>query len=274
MIAAMTGPNAGRPHRAVVAARYNLGVGAYTGLWSPIILPPARSVVEALDLRSTGLVLDIGTGSGALVPHIRAAAPGATVIGIDPAREMLRAAYHSSTLPTIQGDAVSLPLRTASVDAALLAFVLFHLSDPAAAMAEVARVLTGGGVLGSVTWVRDDPIRAYQEWDATLTDAGAPSLPAVRVDTGLNSPAGIDALVTGAGLHTARIWTEDLHHQWGPSTYWRFATGSGLNRMRLQQLDPTTRAEALERAHRRLQDLPIEAFTWTGQVVCAIATKP
>jgi SAM-dependent methyltransferase len=263
--------SAGRPRRGDVAARYDLGVDAYVSLWSPIILPPARSVVVALDLRSPGVVLDIGTGSGALVPHLRAAAPLATVVGIDPAREMLRVARDATAVANIQGDAVSLPLRAGSVDAALLAFVLFHLSDPAEAMGEVARVLTAGGVVGTVTWTREGLIPAYEEWDATLTAAGAPPLPAIRIDTGVDTPEGIETLFTGAGLHTVRIWTEDLRHQWDAATYWQLATGSGVNRMRLQQLDPTARTQVLDHARRRLDGLPLDAFSWTGKVLCAVA---
>jgi SAM-dependent methyltransferase len=265
--------SAGRPQRAEVAARYDLGVDAYVALWSPVILPPARSVIAALDLQSPCLVLDVGAGAGALVPHLRAAAPSATVVGIDPAREMLRVARHATALASIQGDAEALPLRAGSVDAALLAFVLFHLSDPASAMAEVARVLSADGVMGTVTWIRDDAIGAYQEWDAMLTAAGAPPLPPMRVDAGLNSPQGIETLLTNAGLVTTRIWTEDLQHQWDPSTYWQLATGFGVNRTRLQQLNPATRTEVLDHARERLDTLPPSAFSWTGQVLCAVATN-
>jgi ubiquinone/menaquinone biosynthesis C-methylase UbiE len=265
--------SAGRPGRSDVAARYDLGVDAYVSLWSPIILAPARSVVVALDLRSPSVVLDIGTGSGALVPHLRAAAPRATVVGIDPAREMLRVARDATAVAGIQGDAVSLPVRAGSVDAALLAFVLFHVSDPADAMGEVARVLTAGGVVGTVTWTREDVCPAFEEWDATLTAAGAPPLPAMRIDAGVDTPQDIEMLFTGAGLRTVRIWTEDLRHQWDAATYWQLTIGSGANRMRLQQLDSSVRTQVLHHARRRLDELPLDAFSWTGQVLCAVARQ-
>jgi SAM-dependent methyltransferase len=263
-----------RPQRADVAARYNLGVDAYVALWSPIILPPARAVIAALDVPPNARVLDVGSGSGALVPDIRIAAPGVIVVGVDPAREMLLAARRATVLPAIQGDAATLPVRSGSIDAALLAFVLFHLTDPAAAIAEVARVLTVGGVVGTVTWIRDDLIAAFEEWDATLNEARAPALPSMRVDTGLDSPEGIEGLLAAAGLHTAQVWIENLEHQWDPPTYWQLATGSGVNRLRLQQLDPITRAHVLHRARQRLDALPLGAFNWTGRVLCAVATKP
>lgn len=270
----MTAVPAERPRRADVAARYDRGVDSYVALWSPVIVPPALSVIAALDLRWSRCVLDLGTGSGALVPHLRAAAPTATLVGLDASREMLRVARHATSLLAIEGDAVSLPLRTGSVDGALLAFVLFHLSDPAAAMAEVARVVAAGGTVGTVTWVRDGGTGAYDVWDAALTEGGAPALPAMRVDSGLDSSEAVDALLADAGLLTVQVWTEDLEHQWDPSTYWQLATGSGMNRARLDQLEPSVRAETLRRVRRRLDALPSDAFRWSGQVVCAVGAKP
>ncbi len=263
-----------RPRRVDVAASYDLGVDAYVALWSPVILPPARAVVTALGLGTAARVVDVGTGTGALVPSIRGAASGVTVVGLDPAREMLRAARDAAALPAVQGDAAALPLRDASVDAALLAFVLFHLCDPVLAIAEVARALAAGGRVGTVTWIRDDTIKAYEEWDATLSAAGVPPLPARRIDTGLDSPEAIDTLLSGAGLRATRIWTEALQHQWDPPTYWQQAAGSGPNRMRLQHLEAEARNDVLERARRRLDALPVDAFAWSGEVLCAVATKP
>lgn len=257
-----------------MAERYDLGVDSYVSLWSPVIVPPALSVIAALDLRSARRVLDVGTGSGALVPHLRIAAPGARVVGLDPSRRMLRFGRDATSLLAIEGDAVSLPLRDSSVDGALLAYVLFHLSDPAAAMTEVARVVGPGGAVGTVTWARDEDTVAGQVWDAALTEAGAPPLRALRVDAGLNSPEAMDALLADAGLLTLQIWTEDLEQRWDAPTYWKLATGSGFNRLRLDQLEPSARANALDRARQRLDVLPSEAFHWSGQVVCAVGAKP
>jgi SAM-dependent methyltransferase len=264
----------GRPRRAEVAASYDLGVEAYATVWGPVIQPPARSVVDALGLEPGSRVLDIGTGTGALVPAMRRAAAGVTVVGLDPAREMLRAARKTTMLSAVQGDAESLPLRDASFDAALLAFVLFHLSDPSLAMVEVARVLSPDGRVGTVTWIRDDTIKAGEEWDATLREAGVPPLAPRRVDIGLDSADGIDALLAGSGLRVSRIWTETLRREWDRSTYWKLVTGSGVNRVRLQQLEPAARNDVLELARKRLDALPVDAFAWSGQVLCTVATKP
>jgi demethylmenaquinone methyltransferase/2-methoxy-6-polyprenyl-1,4-benzoquinol methylase len=77
---------------------------------------------------------------------------------------MLRRCRSATGIPAIRCDALSLPVRDAAVDAVVLAFVLFHLSDPAQAVAEAARVLTCGGRVATVTWARDDPMEADELW--------------------------------------------------------------------------------------------------------------
>ena len=263
-----------RLQRTEVAAAYDQGVDAYVALWSPVILPAARAVVAALDLGPAARVLDVGTGSGALEPSIRAAATDGTIVGLDASPEMLRRCRSDTGIPVICCDAQSLPIRDAAVDAVILAFVLFHLSDPARAVAEAARVLAAGGRVGTATWARDDSMEADAVWDETLTEAGAPPLPASRVDTGLDDEDAISRLLAGAGRRPARIWREPLRHRWDPPTYYRFATGVGRNKKRLRQLNAGRRGEVLDRALKRLRALDPDAFAWTGETICAVATLP
>jgi SAM-dependent methyltransferase len=239
-----------------------------------VILPAAQALVAGLALGRGARVLDVGTGSGALVPSLQAAAADVTVVGLDASAEMLRQCRSATGIPAIRGDALALPFCDAAVDSVVLAFVLFHLADPAQAVAEAARVLTGGGRVGTATWAQDDSMEADAVWDETLSEAGAPPLPARRIDAGLDSTAAIDRLLTGAGLSPTRIWVEVLRNQWHPSAYYRYATGSGRSRQRLQQLGAAQRVEVLRRARKRLSTLGPDAFAWSGEVVCAVATQP
>ena len=260
-----------RPARADVAASYDLGVDGYANVWSAVILPPAQAVVAALDIPRRARVVDIGAGIGALVPSVKAAAPDATVIALDASSEMLRAARAQTDAVVAHTDALALPVRDGAADAVLLAFVLFHLSDPHQAVVEAARVLRAGGMVGTVTWASESPLPAYAVWDETLTAAGAGALAARRVDTGLDTPDAITELLAVGGFNEVRVWRETLHHQWTPDTYWKLASGSGLNRLRLQVLDDGTRADALARARDRLSNLPPQDFEWSGEVICAVA---
>ena len=262
-----------RPRRTDVAASYDRGVDAYVNIWSAVIQPPAKAVVAALDLPSRATVVDIGAGSGAMVPEIVRAAPAGVVIAVDASIEMLRAASERTQALMAHADALALPLRDESVDAALFAFVLFHLSDPLAALVEAARVLRAGGKLGTVTWSSESTMRAFTVWDQTLADAGAPGLRPRRVDTGLDSPEAVATALTAAGLEPLKTWRAPLAHQWTADTYWRLAAGSGVNRVRLDALDVATRAATLQRARQRLDSLDPADFAWTGEVVCAVAVR-
>jgi SAM-dependent methyltransferase len=262
------------PRRVDVAAAYDLGVDAYVSLWSPVILPPAQAVVAGLGLEGTPRVLDIGAGPGSLVSSILDVAPTAQVVALDASIEMLRAAADRTGARGVNGDALALPIGAATVDALLCAFVLFHLSDPSQAFAEAARVLRTGGRLGTVTWGREGATKASAVWEEAFADAGIGPLPPPRVDTGLDSPDAIDALLRGGGLAPQRIWLEMLTHRWEPATFWRLVTGTGVNRARLQLADPDTRARLLATVRARLDALDLDDFVWWGEVVCAVASRP
>jgi ubiquinone/menaquinone biosynthesis C-methylase UbiE len=90
------------------------------------------------------LVVDLGCGPGNSATHLRDRVPD--VVGIDPARAMLRRArQRDPRLLLVQGDGRSLPLRDRSVDAVTFHSVLYLLPDRAAALRETARVLRPGG---------------------------------------------------------------------------------------------------------------------------------
>ena len=118
-------------------------------------------------------MLDIGAGPGSLVSSILDAAPAARVVALDASIEMLRAAAAHQCLRH-QRRVLALPIGDATVDAVLSAFVLFHLSDPSCAVAQVARVLRTGGRVGTVTWAREATTKASAAWDEAFADAGVP----------------------------------------------------------------------------------------------------
>jgi len=134
-----------------------------------------RLTVRALALTGRERVLDVCTGTGDLAIEAVSAAGGgaAQVIGIDFAGEMLRVAQAKlrrrsfiSRIWLARGDATSLPLPDASVDAAMIAYGIRNVVDPGRACAELHRVLRPGGRLAILEFgsPRIPGIRTLYRW--------------------------------------------------------------------------------------------------------------
>ena len=96
-----------------------------------------------------GRVIDMGCGAGRFTKSM--ADDFAEVIGVDVSEGMLEVARANISAPNLDlrmGDGVTLPVETATVDAAFSAHVFQHLDSPALAranFAEIARILKPGG---------------------------------------------------------------------------------------------------------------------------------
>ncbi len=118
-------------------------------------------------------VLDIGAGTGANLAHLPEAVRRVIAVEPDPAlarRLRRRAADHPADIEVVGATAESLPLPDHSVDVAVATLVLCTVEDPAAAVAELHRVLRPGGRLLVIEHVVDrSPRRA--RWQRRLTPA-------------------------------------------------------------------------------------------------------
>ncbi|MCR6631287.1 MAG: metalloregulator ArsR/SmtB family transcription factor [Magnetospirillum sp.] len=113
-----------------------------------------KALVATFAGRAIHDLVDMGTGTGrvleVLAPHVERG------VGIDLSREMLavaranleRAGLHQCMVR--QGDITQLPLPAQSADAVTIHQVLHYATDPAAVVAEAARVLKPGGLLAIV----------------------------------------------------------------------------------------------------------------------------
>jgi SAM-dependent methyltransferase len=118
-----------------------------------------------------GELLDLGCGTGELARHLAAA--GYRVPGCDIAPLMLRqaaAADHGQAVRWIRLEPSwrALPFEVSSQDAVVAASVLEYVQDPAAVLAECARVLRPGGVLLCTVPNLAHPVR-WLEWLLVLS---------------------------------------------------------------------------------------------------------
>jgi len=90
-------------------------------------------------------VLEVGVGTGVVATGL--ATLGRTVVGVDISGDMLARAHDRLGSRVARADAHSLPVPPLAVDAAYLVWVLHLVGDPAAVVAECARVLRPGGRL-------------------------------------------------------------------------------------------------------------------------------
>ena len=259
---------------AILAELYSRRAGAYDELWSPVIRPPAERLLDNLPLAQARDVIDIGCGTGALLPHIQARAPRATLLGVDRSEGMLARARTKHSGPLALMDIQELDLPEGSFDVAVLAYVLFHLPDPKRCLEGVRRILRPGGSLGVVTWASEEPPSANAIWDEELTAAGARALQLPAVDTcdASDSPEKLSALLTAAGFEVDRVRTERIEHRWARQAHFEWHLQS-TSRVRVASLPPDLREGCLARVRQRLEDLADEEFVFRGGVLLAVASK-
>ncbi|MGE0178315.1 MAG: ArsR/SmtB family transcription factor [Sphingomonas sp.] len=142
-----------RADRAAAAQAY---FAAHAGEWDALrSLHIAESEVEAAIARALGdgaigRLIDIGTGTGRMIELFAPAADHA--LGVDRSPEMLRLARAKLaeaglTAELRQGDMYALPLPSGAADTVIVHQVLHYAHNPAAAVAEAARLLAPGGRL-------------------------------------------------------------------------------------------------------------------------------
>ena len=144
------------------------------GLWSRPVgevfldwLAPAKGLSWA----------DIGCGNGAFTELLVDRVAPRSIVGVDPSPEQLSYARQRHTAGIAQfsqGDAMTLPIADASVDAATMALVIFFVPDPRKGVAEMMRVVRPGGSVSAYAWDFLDGGFPWEPVHAELRELGLP----------------------------------------------------------------------------------------------------
>lgn len=200
-----------RPAGDPVPADHYAASGPRWALGAELVYRPiAAALVATSPHRLSGrTVLDAGAGTGAASAALRRRM--AKVLAMDLSTAMLTW-QAAARPPSAAADIRALPLPRAAVDDCVAAFVLNHLTDPVAGLAELARVTRPGGAVLATVFSNDSRSQARDRIDALAqaagwqvpgwyTEAKATAVPI------LGSHAAMAAAARQAGL--AGIYTEE-----------------------------------------------------------------
>ncbi|MDZ4306380.1 metalloregulator ArsR/SmtB family transcription factor [Allopontixanthobacter sp.] len=178
-------------------------------LHSPDVQVEAR-LLEALGDVPLGAVLDIGTGTGRMAEMF--APRAASIVALDKSLDMLRLAraklqhLPAGGVELVQGDFANLPFAAHRFDTVLLHHVLHFAQDPAAAIAEAARVTRPGGRIVIVDFAsheREELRERYAHARLGFTDNAMAEL---LEDAGYRASA---PLALHGGELVVKIWLGD-----------------------------------------------------------------
>jgi ubiquinone/menaquinone biosynthesis C-methylase UbiE len=108
-----------------------------------------RQMAARLDITPGSVVLDVGTGTGVIIPFLLQLVGGdGRVMAIDVAEKMLHRARiknFDGVVAYLNADVAHIPLPEASVDSVVCYSSFPHIQDKARALAEMYRVVKRGG---------------------------------------------------------------------------------------------------------------------------------
>jgi SAM-dependent methyltransferase len=119
-----------------------------------------------LDLTRPRTILDVGFGQGRTAAVLVRA--GHHVLGVDSSPTMVgqatarnRIACRDGRAVLRHGDGITIPFPDGSADGAITAHTIYFMPDPAATIADIARVLRPGGTLAIACRTSDDDTPAW-----------------------------------------------------------------------------------------------------------------
>lgn len=231
----------------------------YVGRWSRLV---AREFVRWLELPADGRWVEVGCGTGALTSALLETARPAMVTAADRSMEYVRHArtqMRDSRVHWIAAEASQLPVRSGVSGAAVSGLVLNFLPEPAAGVAEMARIVRTDGTVAAYVWDYAGRMELMRYlWDTAVELDPA----AAELDEGrrfpLCEPRALTELWEAVGLvHVEGRAIEVMTPFAGFEDYWRpFLGGQGPAPGYVMSLSDERREALRERLRARLPTLP------------------
>lgn len=165
-----------------------------------------EALLDMLPANAPATVLDIGSGTGYFACALGGRYPAASIIGLDIAEPMVRAAraHHGGRLQGLCADAEQLPLANASVDVIFSNLALQWCEDLPGAMREISRVLAGDGRAAICTLGADTLWELRAAWRAVDRSVHVNRFATTRAIADAATGAGLEVVVLRHCNHLMR----------------------------------------------------------------------
>ncbi|MQA97636.1 MAG: methyltransferase domain-containing protein [Streptosporangiales bacterium] len=216
------------------AEAYGRGFARMTAYTAPLLL-------DAVGARPGIDLLDVGTGPGVVARE--AVARGSRVRAVDAEPQMLELARRNVPgLDATRAILPELPFPDGSFDAITGNYVINHVGEPPAALAELRRVLRPGGRIALTTWEFPGH-RASAVYGDALEEAGVPWPEDVPISPfrAYGERDAFAGLLKDATFGEVRVERLDWTHTVDPEDWWAGPRdGVGSNGVVLSRLDAPT----------------------------------
>jgi len=129
-------------------AYFNEQAAHWDSLLTGEVISRLKELIGGLAIERGAKVLDVGTGTGVLIPFLaEAVGSSGTVVALDFAPEMLAAARKKYSRPNVQfleADVTAIPLSAETFDEVICNSAFPHFADQLRAAGEMCRVLKAG----------------------------------------------------------------------------------------------------------------------------------
>lgn len=239
----------------------------FMGSWSRLLAP---QLIDLAGVRPGQRALDVGCGPGALTGELVDRLGPAAVTAVDPSAPFVEAAR--ARMPGVdvrQASAEALPFADGAFDAALAQLVVHFMVDPAAGLAEMARVTRPGGVIAACVWDfagGNGPLGPF--WEAARVLDGGVEDESRLAGTGEGHLA---ELFEAAGLREVEQATLSASREHSSFEEWwePFTRGVGPAGSYVASLDAQRQVELRERCRSMLPPgaLTVTASAWAARGV-------